>query len=205
MPKGREVDILGDSMVVASSHALRYYLPKVRMDAKSNRRWTAADDLVATRGEGLRRAVVLAFGTNAGTDATAVRRSLDAIGPDRMVVLVTLHGPFSRIDVDNSGLRDLARGGTTSSSPTGTPRSRAPVASSSPTASTRASPARTCSPRRSGPGSPSCPSAAPGSRSPSRPSRFPDLGDARAASSSPAPLSEAGPGVVDVPLDDGAG
>ncbi len=97
-------------MVVASSHALRYYLPKVRMDAKSNRRWSAADDLVATRGDGLRRAVVLAFGTNAGTDAKAVRRSLDAIGPDRMVVLVTLHGPFSRIDADNSELRDLAKG-----------------------------------------------------------------------------------------------
>ncbi len=110
MPEGREVDILGDSMVVASSHALRYYLPKVRMDARSNRRWAAADDLVATRGEGLRRAVVLAFGTNAGTDATAVRRSLDAIGPDRMVVLVTLHGPFSRIGADNTELRDLATG-----------------------------------------------------------------------------------------------
>ena len=110
MPQGREVDVLGDSMVVASSHALRYYLPKVRMDAKSNRRWSSADDLVATRGDGLRRAVVLAFGTNAGTDTKAVRRSLDAIGPDRMVVLVTLHGPFSRIGADNTELRELAKG-----------------------------------------------------------------------------------------------
>ncbi|WP_377641526.1 acyltransferase family protein [Oryzobacter terrae] len=110
MPEGREVDVLGDSMVVASSHALRYYLPKVRMDARSNRRWSAAGGLVDARGDGLRRAVVLAFGTNAGTDAAAVRRSLDAIGPDRMVVLVTLHGPFSRIDADNTELRDLAQG-----------------------------------------------------------------------------------------------
>ena len=110
MPEGREIDVLGDSMVVGASHALRYYLPKVRMDAKSNRRWSAAPGLVEARGGSLRRAVVLGFGTNAGTDAQAVRRALDAIGPERMVVLVTLHGPFSRIESDNAALRDLAAG-----------------------------------------------------------------------------------------------
>ncbi len=110
MPTGREVDILGDSMVVGASHALRYYLPRVRMDAKSNRRWSAAPGLVAGRADTLRRAVVLGFGTNAGTDEDQVRRTLDALGPDRMVVLVTLHGPFSRIAADNAALRELARG-----------------------------------------------------------------------------------------------
>lgn len=110
MPTGREIDVLGDSMVVGASHALRYYLPKVRMEARSNRRWSAAPGLVATRGDTLRRAVVLGFGTNAGTDEGEVRRTLDALGPDRMVVLVTLHGPFSRIDTDNAALRELARG-----------------------------------------------------------------------------------------------
>ena len=110
MPTGAEIDVLGDSMVVGASHALRYYLPKVRMDAKSNRRWSAAPDLVEARGDGLRRAVVLGFGTNAGTDVEVVRRTLDVIGPDRMVVLVTLHGPFSRIDTDNAALREVAKG-----------------------------------------------------------------------------------------------
>lgn len=110
MPDGREVDVLGDSMVVGASHALRYYLPQIRMDAKSNRRWSAAPELVAARGSSLRRAVVLGFGTNAGTDEDAVRRTLDAIGPTRMVVLVTLHGPFSRITADNAALREVAKG-----------------------------------------------------------------------------------------------
>ncbi|HSO65959.1 MAG TPA: acyltransferase family protein [Ornithinibacter sp.] len=107
MPAGSEIDVFGDSMVVGAIHALRYYLPKVRMDAKSNRRWSVAPTLVEARGDTLRRAVVLAFGTNAGTDEKAVVRALDAIGPDRMVVVVTLHGPFSRIEEDNAALRTL--------------------------------------------------------------------------------------------------
>ena len=110
MPKGSEIDVFGDSMVVGASHALRYYLPKVRMDARSNRRWSEAPALVRARGDSLRRAVVLAFGTNAGTDDTAVRRTLEAIGPDRMVVIVTVHGRFARAAKDNAGLRELVRG-----------------------------------------------------------------------------------------------
>ena len=107
MPSGSEIDAFGDSMIVGASHALRYYLPKIRMDAKSNRRWSAAPGRVEARGDSLRRAVVLSFGTNAGTDAEVLERTLDAIGPDRMVVVVTLHGPFSRIEQDNAALRAL--------------------------------------------------------------------------------------------------
>ena len=110
MPRGSEVDVFGDSMVVGASHALRYYLPKVRMDARSNRRWSEAPARVRARGDSLRRAVVLAFGTNAGTDDAAVRRTLEAIGPDRMVVIVTVHGRFARAAKDNARLRELVRG-----------------------------------------------------------------------------------------------
>ena len=107
MPAGSEIDAFGDSMMVGASHALRYYLPKVRMDATSNRRWSVAPSLVTARGDALRRAVLLSFGTNAGTDEKVVARTLDAIGPDRMVVIVTLHGPFSRIEQDNAALEAL--------------------------------------------------------------------------------------------------
>jgi hypothetical protein len=107
MPAGSEIDAFGDSMMVGASHALRYYLPKIRMDARSNRRWAVVPSLVEGRGDSLRRAVVLAFGTNAGTDPKALRRTLDLLGPDRMVVLVTLHGPFSRIEQDNAALEAL--------------------------------------------------------------------------------------------------
>ena len=105
MPTGSEIDAFGDSMLVGASHALRYYLPRIRMDARSNRRWSAAPGRVEARGDSLRRAVVLSFGTNAGTDEKDLERTLDAIGPDRMVVVLTLHGPFSRIEQDNAALR----------------------------------------------------------------------------------------------------
>ncbi|HYN68031.1 MAG TPA: acyltransferase family protein [Ornithinibacter sp.] len=110
MPKGNEIDAVGDSMMVGAVHALRYYLPKVRVNAKSNRTWRDAPALVKARGDGLRRAVVLAFGTNAGTDEKAIRRTLAAIGPDRMVVIVTVHGRFARAKTDNEQLRTIVEG-----------------------------------------------------------------------------------------------
>ena len=110
MPKGSEIDAFGDSMLVGAIHAMRYYLPKVRVDAKSNRTWREAPGLVAARGDSLRRAVVLSLGTNAGTDAKAIRRTLKALGPDRMVVIVTEHGRFARAETDNAELREIVAG-----------------------------------------------------------------------------------------------
>jgi peptidoglycan/LPS O-acetylase OafA/YrhL len=110
MPKGSEIDAFGDSMLVGAIHAMRYYLPKVRVDAKSNRTWREAPGLVAARGSSLRRAVVLSLGTNAGTDAKAIRRTIRALGPNRMVVIVTEHGRFARVGTDNAELREIVEG-----------------------------------------------------------------------------------------------
>ncbi len=108
MPSGKQIDGYGDSMMVGSIHALDYYFPGIRMDARSNRRWSDGLAAITARGEGNRRAVLLAFGTNAGVDAGAVAAALDALGPDRMVVLVNLMGPFARIDDDNAALEAAA-------------------------------------------------------------------------------------------------
>ncbi len=108
MPTGNQIDGYGDSMMVGSIHALDYYFPGIRMDARSNRRWSDGLAAIKARGEGNRRAVVLAFGTNAGVDAQAVAAALDALGPERMVVLVNLMGPFARIDDDNAALEAAA-------------------------------------------------------------------------------------------------
>ncbi len=110
MPTGKEIDAYGDSMMVGSVHALEYYFPGIRMDAKSNRRWSDAVTAVTARGDTNRRAVVLAFGTNAGVDEAAVKKVLDTLGPDRMVVLVNLMGPFARVDTDNATLALVAKG-----------------------------------------------------------------------------------------------
>ncbi|GAA6526455.1 acyltransferase family protein [Intrasporangium sp. DVR] len=109
MPLGKEIDGYGDSMMVGSIHALAYYFPGIRLDAKSNRRWADGLAAVDARADRNRRAVVLAFGTNAGVDPGAVEAVLDALGPDRMVVLVNLMGPFARIEEDNATLAAAAQ------------------------------------------------------------------------------------------------
>lgn len=110
MPRGEEIDVFGDSMAVGSLHALRYYFPGVQIDAKSNRRWSDGQTQVRAAGDSLRRAVVLAFGTNAGTDEQTVRALIEDIGPERMVVIVNLHADrLTRITKDNSTLEEIAK------------------------------------------------------------------------------------------------
>jgi hypothetical protein len=50
MPSGKEIDVFGDSMAVGSIHALRYYLPGIRVDGKSNRQWSAAPQVRRRQG-----------------------------------------------------------------------------------------------------------------------------------------------------------
>lgn len=108
MPAGDEIDAYGDSMLVGSYPAMRYYFPGIRLDGRSNRHWS--DGVVAVRAKAgaNRRAVVLAFGTNAGVDKDAIDAALTALGPQRMVVLVTEHGAFSRATEDNAVLHAVA-------------------------------------------------------------------------------------------------
>ncbi|GAA2035891.1 peptidoglycan O-acetyltransferase OatA [Terrabacter terrae] len=110
MPSGPELDAYGDSIMVGSLQALRYYFPGIRIDAKSNRRWSDGLAQVRARGSDNRRAVILAFGTNAGVDEDAVKQVLATLGPERMVVLVNIMAPFSRVDSDNATLELVARG-----------------------------------------------------------------------------------------------
>jgi len=110
MPSGPEIDAYGDSIMVGSLQALRYYFPGIRIDAKSNRRWSDGLAEVSARGDGNRRAIILAFGTNAGVDEDRVKQVLDVLGSGRMVVLVNIMGPFARVDTDNATLDLIARG-----------------------------------------------------------------------------------------------
>jgi lysophospholipase L1-like esterase len=109
MPTGDQIDVFGDSLIATTRGAFDYYFPGVRQDAKSNRRWSDGLAAVTARGADTRRAVVLAFGTNAGVDDETVTRTLDVLGPDRMVVLVNLYNPRSTwIDESNATLARLA-------------------------------------------------------------------------------------------------
>jgi peptidoglycan/LPS O-acetylase OafA/YrhL/lysophospholipase L1-like esterase len=109
MPPGDQIDIVGDSLVVTTKDALNYYFPGVRQDAKSNRRWSDGLAAVRDKGTDIRRAVVLAFGTNGGVDESTLTSALDVLGPDRMVVLVNLYDPRSSwIDDANATLSTVA-------------------------------------------------------------------------------------------------
>lgn len=109
MPAGDEIDAFGDSVMVGGVHALEYYLPGIRIDAKSNRRWGDGLEAVQKKGPQTRRAVVLDFGTNAGMDEATMTEILDALGPDRMVVLVNEYGT-SRSGADNEVVARVAGG-----------------------------------------------------------------------------------------------
>jgi peptidoglycan/LPS O-acetylase OafA/YrhL/lysophospholipase L1-like esterase len=109
MPTGDQIDVFGDSLVATTKGAIDYYFPGVRQDAKSNRRWSDGLAAVTARGQDIRRAVVLAFGTNAGVTEETVVQTLDRLGPDRMVVLVNLYNPRSTwIDESNGTLARVA-------------------------------------------------------------------------------------------------
>ncbi|HNQ07473.1 MAG TPA: acyltransferase family protein, partial [Tetrasphaera sp.] len=108
MPKGSQIDAYGDSMMVGSVPALRYYFPGIRIDAKSNRRWSAGLAAIMASGHDIRRGVILSFGTNAGVEETDLRAILDRLGPKRMVVLVNIHLNMARTARDNATLARVA-------------------------------------------------------------------------------------------------
>ncbi len=108
MPPGNQIDVFGDSLVVVTKGAIDYYFPGVRQDARSNRQWHDGVTEVNERGSDIRRAVVLAFGTNAGVNEQTLATVLDRLGPNRMVVLVNLYGRSSWIDEANQRLANAA-------------------------------------------------------------------------------------------------
>ncbi|QIK72278.1 hypothetical protein G7070_08365 [Propioniciclava coleopterorum] len=110
MPAGAEIDGFGDSMMVASAAALKKQLPGIRLDAKSNRRWSQGQERIVARGTDIRRAVVIHLGLNWGTHPSDVTAALDALGPDRMVVIVNLYGTFARVKADNAALAEAVQG-----------------------------------------------------------------------------------------------
>ncbi|WP_341360355.1 acyltransferase family protein [Georgenia sp. M64] len=107
MPTGEEITGFGDSIVVTSKDGLEYRFPGIMLDARSILQWPDGERAVRARlAEGtVRRAVFLDYGTNAGvTDEALVRRVLDALGPDRMIVVVNLYGGSAWVPEANATL-----------------------------------------------------------------------------------------------------
>ncbi|SNU00368.1 Peptidoglycan/LPS O-acetylase OafA/YrhL, contains acyltransferase and SGNH-hydrolase domains [Ruaniaceae bacterium KH17] len=111
MPTGAEITAFGDSMVITSKDGLEYVLPGIQIQAKSNRQWQDAQAVLdaALQAGTVRRAVVLAYGTNAGVpDPDVVRGVIDTLGPERMIVLVNLYSNSTFIASSNEALDEIA-------------------------------------------------------------------------------------------------
>ena len=105
VPTGEEITAFGDSMMAACVPAIKDRFPGIAMDARSNRQWPEGLEHIQTALQGgkVRRAVVIALGTNAGLPEPKLREdALAALGPDRLVVVVNIHGKSRWIDSVNS-------------------------------------------------------------------------------------------------------
>ncbi|WP_353935766.1 acyltransferase family protein, partial [uncultured Corynebacterium sp.] len=94
MPRGPEITAIGDSVMLASSAALNTRFPGLYIDATVSRHYTAAIPIVQelkSTGQ-LRDTVFLGFGTNGAAFPGQLDELIDAIGPDRTIVLSVPYG-----------------------------------------------------------------------------------------------------------------
>jgi hypothetical protein len=107
---GRQIDAIGDSVMLASAGALMDRYPGIHIDAKVSRSMYVAPGMVErlARDGRLRRYVVLGLGTNGSIDEHSLDLVVQALGPQRRLVLVTAFAPRSWIAGVNKELRAYA-------------------------------------------------------------------------------------------------
>lgn len=109
---GKDITVIGDSVTVAASPALRKSYPGIVIDADVSRTIEIAPDMLRRLDASgkLRPVVVLSLATNSAIQDEDVDAVLDAIGPDRELVLVTGFGPARTtwIPPSNDAIRDAA-------------------------------------------------------------------------------------------------
>lgn len=108
---GDRITAIGDSVMLASAPGLLERFPGIQVDAAVSRSMYAAPGILrelAAAGE-LRDVVVVALGTNGSISARTLDDVLQAIGPDRQLILVNAYAPRSWIDGVNADLAAFAR------------------------------------------------------------------------------------------------
>ncbi|WP_238343679.1 acyltransferase family protein [Microbacterium sp. RG1] len=108
---GDEVTAVGDSVMLASAPSLLAALPGADVDAVVSRQMSAAPDILRSLADSgrLREFVVLGLGTNGSISQRTLDQVIEAIGPDRQLVLVTASAPRSWIPGVNAELAAFAR------------------------------------------------------------------------------------------------
>ncbi|SJN41820.1 Lipopolysaccharide modification acyltransferase [Mycetocola reblochoni REB411] len=107
---GISATAVGDSVMLASSEALRDVIPGIRVDAVESRQLGAGPDVVqaAQAQGGLGDLLVVGLGTNGVGGAESLNRIVEEAGPDRAVVFVTVHAERSWAAEVNAAIREVA-------------------------------------------------------------------------------------------------
>ncbi|MDY6049925.1 MAG: acyltransferase family protein [Corynebacterium sp.] len=94
VPTGPEITAIGDSVLLGAAPAMYQQLPGIYVDGEVSRHYTAVAGIVAAlkAQDQLRQFVVLSFGTNGQAFPGQLEEILSAIGPDRIVALVSPYG-----------------------------------------------------------------------------------------------------------------
>ena len=109
VPESSRLTAFGDSLVVTSADGLAYRFPEIGFVAKSNRQWGDAPGILteALAAGTVQDNVVLHLGTNAGVDEQGLRDALDALGPERNVVVMDLYVQASFLEPSNKTIRTV--------------------------------------------------------------------------------------------------
>ncbi|AJC54828.1 acyltransferase family protein [Streptomyces sp. 769] len=106
-----KITAIGDSVMVAATPALKQKFPGIDIDAKVGRQLSlAAKEINTHKQQGpLGDAVVIGLGTNGVGGAEDLQSAVDAIGPDKPIVLITVHAPRQGWqDKLNKAVKDVA-------------------------------------------------------------------------------------------------
>lgn len=111
MPQGKDITAVGDSVMLASSGALKQRFPQIYVDADVSRHYTAGIQILQQLKDSgqLRDTVFLGFGTNGPAFPDQIKEALDIIGEDHTVVMAVPYGDREWIAQSQQDVLDAAK------------------------------------------------------------------------------------------------
>ena len=111
MPQGKDITAVGDSVMLASSGALKQRFPQIYVDADVSRHYTAGIQILQQLKDSgqLRDTVFLGFGTNGPAFPDQIEEALDIIGEDHTVVMAVPYGDREWMAQSQQDVLDAAK------------------------------------------------------------------------------------------------
>ena len=111
MPQGKDITAVGDSVMLASSGALKQRFPQIYVDADVSRHYTAGIQVLQQLKDSgqLRDTVFLGFGTNGPAFPDQIKEALDIIGEDHTIVMAVPYGDREWMAQSQQDVLDAAK------------------------------------------------------------------------------------------------